>query len=79
MVPSNFRLVVARLSTTFVMHSGIQRALQQRRSDSIYMVLGPVFNKANNICEAKCSLYWNNGKLKHKRKPEITQGDLQKM
>ena len=36
--------------------AGIQRALQQRRSDGIHIVQDPVFAKANNIFKAKCLL-----------------------
>ena len=59
--------------------AGIQRALQQRRPDGIHIVQDPVFAKANNIFKAKCRLYAKNGNPKPQRKPEISEGDLQKI
>ena len=59
--------------------AGIQRALQQRRTDGIHIVQDPVFTKANNMLKAKCRLYAKNGNPKPQRKPEISNGDLIKI
>ena len=59
--------------------SGIQRALQLRRSDGIHIVQDPVFAKDNNIFKTKCRLYAKNGNPKPQRKPDISQGDVQKI
>ena len=59
--------------------AGIQRALQQRQPDGIHIVQGTVFAKANNSFKAKCRIHAKNGNPKPQRKPDISQGDLQKI
>ena len=47
--------------------AGMQRALQQRRTDSVHIVQDPVFAKANNMLKAKCRLYAKNAETQNRK------------